>query len=822
MCQWHARCDLFPKARAMFYNYFKLALRRLLNRKGYSIINLLGLTAGLVACLFIFLYVQDEMHFDKFHQDHERIFRVTTMETEEGLSRHKANAYAPLADLLETGFPGAKQIARYFPYNASVKNPSNNALYQEAEFFFADSLFFEIFDFQFLAGDQTTALNQPNSIVLSEPTARRYFGDSNPMGQTLLAEGETEFIVTGIVVPPPGHSTLQFDLIASYKSARSIFGYAFDDSQRGGWYYPPVFTFVKFPDVQAKATMEDGLANFTKKYLPERLHDRYQFQLQPLAEIHFTALEDDLQPSMKMSLLKVLMAVALLILGIACANYVNINLSVLLKRFREIGVRRVMGAAKGQLLSQMAMETYLFLFLSFFVALAIVQLGLPAFNTLIGKELSLLNTAPVLWVGLAGLLLILGLLISILPYLASLRPDLTDLLKNKLSKAVGRKSGSLSFKDSFIVFQFAGAAALLIATVVILQQLNFIKGKDIGFEKEQVMIIPIRDDFMQNNFAAAKRSFSAIPGVEAISAISNFPWQMGYYDFPCTLTGQGKNISSNLPTLLVDQDFVEAMQMDMVDGRSFSYTSNSDSIPAFILNQAACERFGITSTEGMRMTMTGAGHTPTEGEVVGILKDFNMQSLHHQTGPLAITIARQSYFLDNFVMRLETGDLKKTIAAISEQWEAIAPERPFDYFFLDETFDQLYRRESRTGVLFSWFTGLALLIACLGMFALAAILCEQRIKEIGIRKVLGASTAKLVGLLSKDFLKLVIIALVVASPLAYFFMEKWLTDFAYRIDIQWWVFIAVGAIALVVAFLTVGFQSARAALANPVESLRSE
>lgn len=794
--------------------------------RGHSIINLLGLATGMAACLFIFLYIQDEKSFDRFHSDYQRIFRVTTKQTEDGQLRHFAHAYAPLAERLNTGFPGAKQIVRYLPFNAAVKNPQNNTLFQEAGFYFADSLFFEVFDFQLIDGEPSEVLQLPNSIVLTEGAARRYFGDGNPLGQSLIVEGETEMTVTGVVTTVPGQSSLQFDMVANYGSARKVFGYAFDDPRRGGWYYPPVFTFIRFPDLQAMQNMADGMAGFVQKHLPERLHDRYDFQLQPLAEMHFTSLEGDLQPAMKRSLLQVLLGVALLILGIACANYINISMSVLLRRVREIGVRRVLGAVRWQVLQQMVVETMLYLGLALLLAVGVVQINLPAFNNLVGKNLSLLNTSLPFWIGVVGLLLLLGLLVSLLPYLTTLRTQLPEMLKNKIAKATGRQVGSISFKDAFVVFQFASAAALLMVTMVILQQLDFIKNKDIGLATEQVIVVPIRDEAMQANFTAIKQAFRKVPGVEAISAISNFPWESGFYDFPSTLSGGGKAIESNLPTLLVERDFIETMGMEIAAGRSLAETSASDSNMVFLLNQLAGERFGIERPEGWRLKMTGvADGSANEGEVIGIVRDFNLQSLHQAAVPLVMTISPRTYFLDNFVLRLQPGSsdqLKKTITGLSEQWAAAAPDRPFEYFFLDETFDRLYQRESRLGTLFSWFTGLALLIACLGMLALAAMLCEQRVKEIGIRKVLGATTFGLVGLLSRDFLKMVGLSLLIATPLAYYFMDNWLQDFAYRINISWQVFLVASAVAIGVAFLTVSFQSIKAALANPVQSLRSE
>jgi putative ABC transport system permease protein len=704
-----------------------------------------------------------------------------------------------------------------------VKNPDNNTLFQEANFYFADSVFFEVFDFRFLMGDKATALRQPNSLVLTRATARRYFGDGDPLGKTLAVEGKDQLTVTGVIEDLPSYSTLRFELLAPVSSARKVLDFDFDNIQRGAWYYPAVHTFVKFPDHSAAQAMQRGMADFEQTHLPKRLKERYDFQLQPLAQMHFTSLEGDLQPAVKISFLNVLLGVALLILGIACANYVNLALSRVLRRLREIGTRRVLGAGRRQIFQQMSVESVLFLGLSFLLALGVVQMGLPAFNRVVDKQLSFRDITPTLWVSAALGALAISLVISLLPYLTVYKPGLVRMLKNEIIQPGSRRWRGVSFKNTFVVFQFSGAVALLVVTLIVLRQLDYLKGKDLGLQTEQVVVVPIRDESLQNNFAAVKEKFGTVPGIKAVSAISNFPWEKGYYDFPSALSGQGKNVETNFKTLLVDKDFVETMGMKMQSGRSFAQKSDKDTNSVFLLNEAAARQFGVEEIQNLRLAMKGVASGETrQGEVLGIVRDFHLQSLHHAVEPLAITIAPEAYYLDNFVFKLQTEDLPATLAALSGEWSKWEQNHPFEYFFLDDTFDKLYRRESRMGTLFVWFSLLALFIACLGMFALSAVLCEQRTKEIGIRKVLGASVAGITGLLTKDFLKLVAIAILVASPLAYFFMQKWLADFAYRIDIHWWMFAAAGATAVAVAFLTVSFQSVKAALANPVKSLRSE
>lgn len=806
----------------MLKKYAQFTGRQLFNAKNYAIINIFGLAVGIAACLVILLYLNEEWSYDSFHEDDESIYRFTTMENEDGAIRHLANAYPPLAPLLSSNFPEMEQVCRYFPYNASVKNPDNNLLNQERRFFFADSVFFELFTFEFEQGQPATALDQPNAVVLTRSTAQRYFRDENPIGKSLLLEGSTSVQVTGVIEDVPANSSLQFDFVAAMPTVRKVMGDWALHPQHS-WYYPPMYTFAKIPNQADAERIEARMENFSKNHLSPRLAEQKSFVMQPLRKVHFETLEGDLEPATSPTVLYILLAVAFLILAIGCSNYINLALSKGYQRFREIGMRKVLGAGRNDILMQLNVESFLYLTIALLLALLMVQIALPRFNNIMDKDLSLwANGNWQLAAGTMAVLVLMGFLNAVFPFLAVSKFKLTNVIKGG-QNLTARMGGGGIIKNGFVVFQFVIAVGLLIATFTIQQQLRYIQKKNLGLQAEQVMIIPIRDDSIQNNFNMAKERFLSVPGVSSVSAISNFPWERGYYNFQSTITGRGKSIEADLQTLLVEEDFISTMQMEMLEGRAFSKEFVSDATNAFILNEAAAKKFSIQSPKGLRINMQGVAEgDPKTGEVIGIVKDFHLKSLHHQMEPVVLTVAPVSYFLDNFVIRLQTDDLEQYIGQLSEVWNSEISERPFEYFFLDEAFQEFYLKESRLAKVFSYFAVLAFIIAALGMFALVAYLSERRMKEMSIRKILGATIFNIIGLLSRDFMRLVLIAILIAAPLAWLGMNHWLKEFAFRIDLQWWVFVGAGLITLIIALGTVSIRGLKAARVNPVENIKQE
>lgn len=819
----HPRLPFLRNHNGMLKKYLQYTARQLLNAKNYAVINIFGLAVGIAACLIILLYINEEWSFDTFHEEADSIYRVTTDETEDdGIVRHLANAYPPLAPLLASTYPEIEQACRYFPSNLSVKNPENNTLHQESQFFFADSVFFELFSFQFEQGVAETALDQPNAVVLTRSTARRYFKDEDPMGKSLLLEGGIDVKVTGVIEDIPSNSSLQFDFLAAMPIVRKVMGDWALHPQHS-WYYPPMYTFIKVPNKDDAERLAAGMGSFSENNLSERLAEQKSFRMQALNQVHFESLEGDLEPATNPALLNILLAVAFLILAIGCSNYINLALSRGVQRFREIGMRKVLGAGNGHILTQLSVESFSYLILALLLAIGIVQLALPHFNGMMEREISLwANGGWRLAIGTILVLGLMGLVNAFFPYVAVSRFNLNNVIKGGESLKAKLGRGGV-IKNGFVVFQFVTAIVLLVATFTIQQQLRFIQQKNLGLQAEQVMIVPIRDDSIQNNFSMAKELMLTVPGVTSVSAISNFPWERGYYNFQSTINGQGKSVEANLQTLLVEEDFIPTLNMEVMQGRSFSKDFGSDGTGAFILNEAAAKKFNIQNLEGLRINMSSidAGD-PKVGEIVGIVKDFHLKSLHHEMEPIVLTVAPQNYFLDNFVIRLQTDNLEQYISQISKVWQSEISERPFEYFFLDEAFQAFYLKETRLAKIFSYFAFLALIIAGLGLFALAAYLSERRMKEMSIRKILGAAVWQIISLLSRDFVRLVLIAIVLASPLAWLGMNSWLNDFAFRVDLQWWVFLGAGLMTLIIAVATVSIQGLKTARANPVESIQQD
>ncbi len=800
----------------MFKNYLKLAYRHFRKHKAYSFINVFGLALGMACCILMLLYVQDELSYDKFHNNAERIFRVVCDETNEGQARHLTNTYAPLAPRLLAEFPEIERVVRLFPYNATVALGAEKR-FQENRFLFTDSTVFEVFSFDFLQGDPRTALREPNAVVVTAATAQKYFGDENPLGKILAVE-QHDFKITGVLKNVPHNSHFDFDFLANLNGVNAIMG---TWVLQRGWYWPPMYTYVMLPSAAAAPAIESRLAEFGRKHLHADLALRQTLHLQPLTDIHLHSdLENEIAPTSNIAYVYIFSAIAAFILLIACINFMNLATARSASRAREVGLRKVVGAQKLQLMKQFLGESFFYAVLALLLALTLVELFLPVFNTLVGKQVAMRYAGNwIVAVGLLALTLIVGMMAGSYPafFLASFRP--LQVLQGKILTGSGGRS-PLRIRAILVVAQFIISIGLIAVTMIVHAQLRFIQDKRLGFDKERLVVISIRDEAVQQNFAAVKNSLLAQTGVAQVSAISNFPWVQGYYDFFIHAEGMSPETKLNMPTLLVEQDFIRALDMEIVAGRDFAKGRSTDAQEAFILNEAAAKKLGWKSAIDKKIKMESvAAGKPREGRVIGVVKDFHLRSLHYE---IELLVSPESYYLDNIIIRLGTGNISQTLASLGRKWLEIAPHRPFEYFFLDEQFDQLYRKEQKLAQIFNYFSAMAILVGCLGLFGLASFVAEQKTKEIGIRKVLGASVASIVLLLSKEFTKLVLVATLVAWPLAYFAMRLWLQDFAYRIDLSVWIFLLAGAIALLIAWLTVSWQAVKAALANPIEALRYE
>ncbi len=546
----------------MWKNYLKLALRNLWKYKGFSLINITGLTLGLSSFILILLYVHDEWSYDGFHEQGKELYRITTFESQSGVERFAANSYYPLAPALEAGLPAGSKVVRYLPKSLSIENPETQEITQEEDFFFADSLFFDLFSFEFITGNKQTALRASNSLVITQSVKERLFGKEDPIGKALHLESKSDYLITGVVKDPPPNSTIRFDFIAPMSGVSSILGSDYFHP-RGAWYYQPVYTFAYIPDPHFANNWKAYQPKWKENHLPEHLRERYTFHLQPIADMHFEALENDLAASVKPSFLWVLVAIAFLVLGIACINYVNLALTRLIKRFPEIGMRKVLGAMNRNILQQMSLEAALFVVIALVLGIKLVSYSLPYFNQLTDKELVLFDDKSVwLWPAILFVAATMTLIIALFPYFGLSRYKIIGILKGNLSNNDQRPS-SLPLKNGLVVFQFVAAIGMILATLIVQYQLHFINNKDMGFQPERVLIAPIRDGFVQDNYQAVKNTLIAQSGVTGISAISNIPWESGFYDFPTVVSGGGVDREINTPTLLVDIDFVETMNIRM-------------------------------------------------------------------------------------------------------------------------------------------------------------------------------------------------------------------------------------------------------------------
>ena len=804
----------YQKARGPFMlkNYFKIALRNLWKHKGYSFINIGGLAIGMAGCILILLFVQDELSYDAYHEKSDRIYRIALEMLSPGEpEKYFANTALALAPALEEDFPAVEHAVRFRRRSFYVERGTSR--FYENRFLFSDPEVFDIFSFPLVAGDPKTALTEPFSVVLTQESAEKYFGDEEALGQVLTMQDTLAFQVTGVMASLPTNNHIRFDFLASFETL--IAG----QQNLNQWWNHSYYTYVL---LQESASLEDfkpQLYDVTRQHIAEQ-EDLYGFQqkhyLQPLSEIY---LHSDIRgeggPRGSITYVYTFSAIAVLILLIACINFMNLATARSMQRAREVGMRKVLGAYRQQLAGQFLGESFLVAIVAMVLAVGFVIPALPLFNSLSGKALSVisLQNSIVIW-GLLGITLVVGLASGSYPAfaLSSFRP--VEVLKGALNGAAGA-----GLRKMLVVFQFGISIVLIVGTLVVYQQLDFMQNQQLGFAKEQILIVPTRgiSDF-DNTYESIKEQFLQQGDVLGISASSSIPGR-GLNNIVIQPEGMTDNETRTMLTLGIDHDFVETYGLELAAGRSFSQAFSTDEGEGFILNEAAVADVGWASAEEAigKAFNWGLGK---EGFVVGVVKDYHHASLQQRVQPIVMHILPD--WFGYFSLRINTSQVQETLATLEQTWQQWAPNRPFEYFFMDEDYDRQYRAEQQFGQISSAFSLLAILIACLGLFGLAAYTAEQRTKEIGVRKVLGASVSNLVLLFSKEFTRLVLIAFVIAAPVAYFAMQQWLETFAYRIDLGIGTFLFAGLLALLIAWFTVSFQAIKSALNDPVKALRYE
>jgi putative ABC transport system permease protein len=780
----------------MLRNYFKIAWRNLKQNKSYTIINVIGLAVAIAACLLIGFWVQRELSYDHFNKKADRIYRVNVKATAgNGMSKNVAVTPNIVAPFLTRNFPEVEKAVRLNPASGVVRY--HNHSFRENDFFFADSTFFNVFTFHFFKGNPKTALSSPGSVVITQSAARRYFGSGNPIGKTITFQDHYKLEVTGVIknVPPTSH--FHFEFIASWVSQDGWQAHTLTWNNADFYTYLLLHKHVRAAHLQQKVD-----------YLTHKLFKgNNKLVLMPLLRLHLYAnLAYALDKTGDIRYVYSFGAIALLILLIACINYMNLATARSAERVQEIGVRKVMGATRGQLMRQFYGEAGILVGISLCLGIALTQLFMPLFNDLAGTSFAL-ESLP------ARMLLILVGIFVLITFIAGSYPALSLSVfnpSNVLKGSFQMKKRNAHLRGGLVIFQFAIAVFLIVCTFVIRDQLNFLQNKNLGFDKEHVVVIPSND-------ASLKSAFEQQKGVQSVSLVNQFPSHLGWTD---VATAPGVPDTVTVKCLITDNHIIQTLGLTLMAGHNFrEMPSAPDSTSGYhyILNQAAAQAFGWTPKKAVNKQFRVMKQY---GKVIGVVKNFNFASLRKSIEPMVIWY--QTSQMHYLLVHIAPGHAKRTLASLKNRWKAVNPHTPFVYQFLDDSFEALYHDEQQMGHIIGVFAGLAIFIACLGLFAMAAFAAERRTKEIGIRKVLGASELSIVGLLSKDFLKLVAIGFVIAVPIGWYAMHRWLQNFAYKITMSWWIFLLAGGIALVIALATVSWQSIRAALANPVDSLRSE
>lgn len=787
----------------MLKNYLKIAFRNLLKYKIYSIINIFGLSVGLACCILIMLFIRDELNYDKFHKNADQIYRVVVEFKYRDRPDHFAHTQAPLAPALLNEFPEVLNAVR-FARRSEVLIAYNEKYFWEKTLMLADPSIFEVFTFPLIKGNSKTALSDPNSIVITQRMTQKYFSDEDPIGKILKIGDEwaKDYKVTGILKNIPSNSQLQFDFLISFANQKGNISW-------GAWNYS---TYIQLPPNYPPHKLEYRLPDLVGKYMDEETRAGSILHLQPLTRIHLHSnLRDDLPTNRDLSHLYIFSGIALLILMLACINFVNLVTARSTIREKEVGLRKVVGANRSQLILQFLGEAVLLSFFAFLLSFILVEILLPVFNTISGKEMTfhLVHDFPFI-ITMIGLMFIVGILSGSYPAFVISRFQPVSIFR----KGFGEKASvhPSTSRKCLVVAQFAISIMFLFSTALMHQQLRYIRNKNLGYDKEHLVVLPIYYRDVQPKCELLKSEIMQSPLIVNATKTSYLPSQLVNYQ---NIWWEGlPEKNAYISWIDVDHDFIQTLGLKIKAGRDFSREYPTDQRGAYILNEAAVEMIGWESPVGKQFEIVD------RGEVIGVINNFHFQSLHQKIQPLVLYIYPESFRY--MLIRIRAEDTSKSLKFLKQKWEELFPGRLFEFSFFDEDFDRIYKTETRLAKTFNYITGLAILIACLGLFGLASFTTLRRTKEIGIRKVLGASISGIVILLSKDFLKWVLVANLIAWPLAYFAMNKWLQNFAYRTNIELSMFLLAAALVFVTALLTIIFQAIKAALTNPVDSLRYE
>jgi len=803
----------------MLRNYFKISLRNISKNKVFSFINIAGLSIGFACVLIILSYVKLELSYDKFHENSENIYRLAVDWEDDGQRVNMAMNHAPMAPIIREEVPGVLHSVRIYPNSVYLSTDQVNKS-KEEKFAFADSTFFDVFTFTSIHGNLKTALDDPQSVVITAEAAIRHFGSTDVIGETLYAENERAAFalnVTAVIENFPQQSHFDLDFISAFSIMDQLMPWY------NNWHHPPMYLYIETNGSHNQEQLQELLSTNIKSRLPEYvLAEKREYLLQPLSKIHlYSQLENEWEANSSATYVTLFVVIAGFILLIACVNFMNLATARSAYRAKEVGLRKVLGADRNQLIFQFLGEALITVILSVALAFALAELVLiNLFNNVIEKHITIMYILQ--WPNIAYLIfgmLIISLLAGLYPafYLSAYKPAKS--LKGPIKSL---KSG-LNLRRGMVIFQFFISGLLIVGTLIVLQQNHFLRNKNLGFNKDHIVALRMVDRKSQVNYANLKQELLQESIVESVALSSTLPAVDNFYGFEAWPEGhEGKDFS--LKTLGVDEDFMAVYDLKLHAGRWFDKDILSDQREAFILNEAAAQKLGWENPIGKEFGLTVyiEGDDKRQGKIIGVMEDFHFESLYKDVEPLVIYINKHKYYADYLSVRFKPGNIGESVKLLQNKWKAFNPDKPISFTFVDDQLRSQYKSETKRSELFTSFAILSIIVSCMGLFGLSAFSAQRRTKEVGVRKVLGASVYQIVRMLAREYVLLIVVANIIAMPIAWYFSQQWLANFAYRIEVSPVVFILSIVLTLAIALITISYQAIKAAMINPIETLKDE